>query len=116
MALSTDPTYNGSDGGLIDLPTARQWAQNYRTTHPKELQSHYFGRNLVDQILAQPGCTGIRVYYATNDEQERQLLVVGVNDLGASQLPTSPVVVPGEFAILDFSFPCPPKCPTGSEL
>lgn len=111
-----NPTFNGSDGGRIDLATARQWAQNHRTANPTALRSHYFGRDVLDQILAQPGCTGIRVYYTLNDKQEKQLLIAGVDSKGNTQLPASPAITPGENSIMDFSFPCPPVCPPGSDL
>ncbi len=114
--MATTPSYNGSDGGRIDLPTARQWAQNHRTTNPSGLRSHYFGRDILDQILRQPGCTGVRVYYALNDKQEKVLLIVGTDAKGNPQLPASPGTAPGDNAILDFSWPCPPFCPPGTDL
>jgi len=111
-----NPTYNGSDGGRIDLVKAREWAQNHRNTNPAALRSHYFGREILDQILQQRGCTGIRLFYALDDKQARQLLIAGVDAQGNTQLPASPGITPGDFSILDFSFPCPPVCPPGSDL
>jgi hypothetical protein len=113
---STSPRYDGSDSERIDLSTARQWAESYRKANPGQVRSHYFGRNVLDQILAQPGCTGVRVYYALNANNEKELLVVGVDNQGNSMLPASPVIVPGDFAIMDYSFPCPPFCPPGADL
>lgn len=116
MASTTSPRYDGTDGGRIDLTTARQWAQNYRTANPDQIRSHYFGRDVLDQILAQPGCIGIRAYYALTDKKEKELLIVGVDSNGNSMLPASPVIMPGENSIMDASFPCPPFCPPGTDL
>ncbi len=118
MAQPTNPTYNGSDGGRIDLTTARQWVKNFRDANqsPSEIVSHYYGRNTLDQILSQPGCTGIRVFYGINDSQEKELLVVGVDNKGNNMLPASPVVVPGDNSVMDNSYPCPPFCPPGETL
>lgn len=116
MASTTNPLYDGTDGGRIDLSIARVWAQNYRNANPNGVRSHYFGRDVLDQILAQPGCKGIRITHALNDKQERQLLIVGVDAQGNSMLPVSATIMPGENSILDFSFPCPPFCPPGSDL
>ncbi len=108
-----NPTFNGSDGGRIDLSTARTWAKNFRDANPGPMvvKSHYYGRDTLDQILAQPGCTGIRVYYAINDNRERDLLVVGVDNKGNNMLPASAGLAPGDMSIMDNSYPCPPICP-----
>ncbi len=116
MAAPSQPNYDGSDGGRIDLTTARQWAQNYRSAYPNDIRSYSFGRDILDQILSQPGCTGIRVYMAVTPQNERTLLIAGVNSKGETMLPSSPTVVPGENSILEFSFPCPPYCPPGADL
>ncbi len=118
MAQPTNPTYNGSDGGRIDLTTARQWVKNFRDANPAagEVRSHYFGSDILNQILAQPGCTGIRVYYAIDNNKEKQLLIIGVDNNGANMLPASSGLVPGDISIMDNSFPCPPFCPPGGDL
>lgn len=116
MATATPPKYDGSDGGRIDLTTARQWAQNYRNANPNDIRSHYFGRDVLDQILAQPGCVGIRAYYALNDKNEKEILVLGVDRVGNSMLPANPAITPGDNSIMDVSFPCPPFCPPGTDL
>lgn len=114
--MASTPKYNGSDGDRIDLVTARKWAQNYRNADPTGIRSHYFGRDVLDQILMQPGCTGIRVYYALDDNNERKLLIAGVDNKGNSLLPAYPVITPGDFSILEFSLPCPPFCPPANDL
>lgn len=110
--MASSPTYDGSDGGRIDLATARQWAQNFRNANPKpdEIRSHYYGRNTLDDILAQQDCTGIRVYYAINAAGSKELMVVGVDSKGNSMLPKSAGTAPGDNAIMDNSYPCPPIC------
>lgn len=116
MASTTPPRYDGSDGGRLDLTMARQWAQNFRNANPNDVRSHYFGRDILDKILAQPGCIGIRAYYALTDNKEKELLIVGVDQQGNSMLPSSAVIQPGENSIMDVSFPCPPFCPPGTDL
>jgi hypothetical protein len=53
-------------GSRIDLTTATKWTRNYRQRHPGETISHLFGRDVIDRILAQPDCMGIRIYYANS--------------------------------------------------
>lgn len=118
MAQPTNPRYDGADGGRIDLNTAKQWAKNFRDSQskPDEVRSHYFGRDVIDQILQQLGCSGIRIYYVRNDKNEKELLILGVDSSGSNMLPPLSVAGPGDNSIADMSFPCPPVCPQGSDL
>lgn len=111
--MASSPTYNGSDGGRIDLTTAKKWAKNFRDANPssQEIISHYYGRDTLDQILAQTGCKGIRVYYGINENRQKELLVVGVDNKGNNMLPASSTLAPGDNSIMDNSWPCPPICP-----
>jgi hypothetical protein len=99
---TTNPRYDGSDSGPIDLATAQLWTQNFQNASaPGEVRSHYFGRNIIDQVLAQPGCKGIRIYYALNDQGAKELVIAGVNGTGGTL----------KFVLADASYPCPPICP-----
>jgi len=108
------PKYDGTDGGPIDLTTARQWVKNFRATiPPAEVRSHYFGRDIVDTILAQPGCTGLRIYYAINDKKEKEIIISGADDTGEDMLPGEGAEGSGGNTLADASYPCPSVCPTG---
>ncbi len=109
---NTAPLYDGSDAGPIDLNLATSWVANFQgSVGPDEIQSRYFGRDVIDQILAQEGCTGLRIYYAINDGGEKVLIISGVDITGGNMLPTSPTLVAGENTLADASYPCPPYCP-----
>lgn len=54
-------------GGSIDLKTAVDWTTNYRLANPGETISQLFGRNIIDKILSQKECLGIRMYYANSN-------------------------------------------------
>ncbi len=114
-----NPKYDGSDSGPIDLSTARKWVQNFKTAHPdpKEIRSHYFGRWIIDKILRQPGCTGLRIYYALNDEGAKELIISGVDGQGGTMNPQS-LTLSGDDpnTLADASFPCPPICNPSGEL
>lgn len=60
-----------------------------------------FRRETLDQLLAQPGCTGIRVYPAQHDDVKPTLVVVGVDALG-NDLATG--------LLMQWPFECPPYC------
>jgi len=104
---------NGTVGEPISLATAKQWAANYRKSNPGETLGHFFGFEIIQQILNQENCVGIRIYYAINDAGEKQLLLVGVDATGENLLPLEGAKIADDGDIIaDASFPCPNTCPT----
>jgi hypothetical protein len=55
---------DGTEGNPIDLKIAAAWTKHYRIMNPNETISHFFGNEILQQILNQPDCLGIRIYYA----------------------------------------------------
>lgn len=97
----------GKEGGPIERADARRWTANYRASGTGKTNSHLFGAETVKQLLEQPGCVGLRLYYALNDEGQQQMLLVAT-DAEGSDLPESDV--------LDKSMICPPDCMAGGDL
>ncbi len=99
--------FTGNEGEELPLSTAAQWTANYRIENPNGVKAHFFGHVIIERILAQPGCVGIRCYYALDENGKQQLIIVGVdsneNDLY-------------EGVIAERSFACPPFCPINSPL
>lgn len=91
----------GNEGGAISKQTAEAWINNFRSkAQPKEVTAHLFGREIIEQVLAQPGCVGIRIYYALDNNGAKQLIIYGVDKDGNGI----------ENVIADQSIPCPPFC------
>lgn len=55
---------DGTEGDPIDSNIAAAWTANYRIMNPNETISYFFGNQILQQILSQPDCLGIRIYYA----------------------------------------------------
>jgi hypothetical protein len=92
----------------ISLEAAAAQTRRYReSAGPNVTKGGAFRREAFEEILKQPGCTGIRFYYGVNDKGEPGLVLVGVgtddNDM-----------VNG--ALMDIIFPCPPLCGDGNSL
>jgi hypothetical protein len=72
-----------------------------------EPQAHFFGMNIIKQILAQTGVVGFRVYYGIDENGGKQLIIVGTdadeNDLY-------------EGIIAERSVWCPPSCGNANPL
>ena len=63
--------------------------------------TQYFGKDIVEKIMKQPGCVGVRMYYAKHANGKSGFVIVGVDKYGKDMVPT---VLAGP-AIL-----CPPWC------
>ncbi|MBS1526962.1 MAG: hypothetical protein JST19_15005 [Bacteroidetes bacterium] len=57
----------GREGAEIDVKIAAEWTKNYRDRHPGQTISQFFGIELLQNLLQQPGCMGIRIYYANSE-------------------------------------------------
>jgi hypothetical protein len=71
-----------SIGESIDHDLAKEMVQSYQTTYPEAFTAVVVGRNIINQILAQPGCSGIRFVDAINEEGQKTLVCVGVDAAG----------------------------------
>ena len=109
---------DGSEGGWISRANARQGINTYKAsaayTANQGFLAHYFGRDFIDDLLAQSGCVGLRVWYGIGPDASLndvpQLYIVGVDSNGDDILPlNNPLVA-------DFTRPCPPMCPNISSL
>lgn len=121
----------GREGGPIDLKTAAEWTKNYRQRNPDETISHFFGRNVLKEILDKPECMGIRIYYANSEKLGIfQLILISISNFfrkrvintdGVKHLVFFGVSPDGSDRLLegrDMSPPCPgPGCPpTGNDV
>ncbi len=99
-------------GDPISLETAKTWTANYRSKNPDAIKAHFFGSEIIDKILTQSGCVGIRMYYAIDDNGGKQIVLVGVDSNGNNMEPaTLELNLDDPNTIADISFPCPSFCP-----
>jgi hypothetical protein len=71
-----------SIGEAIDHDLARKFVQSYQETYPESFTNNIIGRNIIEQILSQPGCVGIRFVDAINEEGQKTLVYIGVDSAG----------------------------------
>jgi hypothetical protein len=104
-AMAQNP---GTTNHIITLRQATQLIQNFKKnpTAPST-QGGYFGRNIFETILAQPGCIGIRYYYAADSTGSPTIVLVGVDSSGNDM---------EEATLGEFIFPCPPYCGSQDQL
>ena len=71
-----------SIGEEIGLELGTQFIKDFQIANPADVQYYVIGRNIIDEILAQPGCVGIRFSNAYNEIGEKTLVYVGLDDQG----------------------------------
>mgnify|MGYP006899135865 CR=1 FL=1 len=71
--------FNGTEGASIDPNTAGDWTRNFRDSSASGNNARFFGRDILEQLLAEDGAVGIRFYYGLDDNNERQLLAVAAD-------------------------------------
>lgn len=90
-------------GHRISLKEAVEQTKRYRDSMQR---GGLFLRKELDELLAQPGCSGMRFYFGRKEAADT-LILVGVDKEGND-------LVNG--VLLDIHFPCPPVCGNGSLL
>lgn len=99
--------FDGTEGGAISLPDAAALTKEYRANNPGARIGHFFGRDIIEEILNQEGCVGIRIYYGVDsDTGKRELVIVGANEEEDDMLDL----------IADFSKSCPTNCSSSNDL
>lgn len=98
--------FDGTEGAAIELDTAVEWTARYRATGGA-IRAHFFGRDILEEILAQEDCMGIRMYYGLDKDGVSQLILVGANADEEDLY---------EGVIADRTHLCPPACDLQSPL
>ena len=104
-------TFTGDEGDFITLSEGAALTSNYRNSASAgATKGHYIGKSKLNQLLAQAGCVGIRVYYGQSTTGSKELVIVGVDANQNDILPTSGAL------ILDKTVPCPSGCSSNNGL
>jgi hypothetical protein len=80
--LTLDHATIATVGEEIGLQLGNEMVNNYQMSNPNDTFSYEIGRNIIDQILTQPGCAGIKFYNAYNEKGQKTLVYVGLDNLG----------------------------------
>jgi len=92
----------------ITLTEAAAMTKKFRDDNPVgTVIAHLFSREIIDEILAQPGCEGIRIYMAKDDSNVQTLVVTGV-DVNKNDLYNG--------TLAEFTEKCPLNCPVNNPL
>jgi hypothetical protein len=78
-------------GQEIGLELGNQMILNRLQKSPNDTYAFVVGRNIIDEILAQPGCVGLKFFEAYNEEGAKTLVYTGLDESGKSILEISVV-------------------------
>jgi hypothetical protein len=82
-------------GEEIGYELGAQMVKDYQVANPSDVHFYTIGRNIIDQILAQPGCVGIKFYNAYNETGEKTLVYIGLDSNGKTILQQSHITNDG---------------------
>jgi hypothetical protein len=98
---SPQKDFPGAEKHEITKAEAEKYIQNnQKNPQIPKIRGGYFQRAILDKILAQPECDGIRYYYAQTEDSSSTLVLVGITSSGANI----------KVAYADKAYPCPPWC------
>lgn len=83
-------------GENIGLAEGIQLVNAFAAANPDATKGYYIGRNIIDQILSQPGCVGINFRKCLTETNEEHLVYTGVDADGKDILEFSVVTVTGD--------------------
>ncbi|SFF09822.1 hypothetical protein SAMN05518672_11634 [Chitinophaga sp. CF118] len=66
-------------GEHVGIELGTKLVKDYFDAYPEQAYGHVIGRAIIDKILAQPGCEGIIIYPALNEDGRRTLVYAGVD-------------------------------------
>lgn len=106
--------FTGEEDHSITLAAAEQMMTVFQKDNPYKTYAWYFSRKAIEQLLAQEGCVGIRIYGGLKQDGQFSPVLFGVAPEGkdlvggglSKAIFDSTGVGPMEVAI-----PCPPYCP-----
>lgn len=101
-------TVTGNENHGITLAEASAMTKRYRdSVSATATIAHLFGEGAIQSILDQEGCKGIRIYYGLNEENEKQLIITGV-DANGNDLYNG--------ILAERSYTCPSVCSSANPL
>lgn len=98
--------FDGTEGKEITLSEGAALTATYRDINPNETKGHFIGKDLLNRMLGQTDCMGIRIYHGIDSNGDRQLVIVGADSNEDDILGI----------VADQLVGCPQKCGTANDL
>ena len=99
-------TFTGTEGALITLAVGKDLTGRFRGNFPTQPKGRFFGKDILNTVLAQAGAKGIRFYFGQDADGTLNLVMCGATSDTNDMLNK----------IADLSVPCPSVCSTPNDL
>ena len=86
---------NGFRGKPADVNVVAMWATDYRNSYSNETHPHFFGSEILQLLLQQPGCTSKRVCYGLHSKMP-QPVAAPANSVEIDELSSTFIVGDGK--------------------
>jgi hypothetical protein len=118
--IEQNRSFTAKVGEDIGYELGAKMVKRWNAENPDDVLASFTGREIIESILAQPGCTGIRMFNAINDLGVKQLVLVGADVNGNNILSYTTVGDNGEIIknkgiVADRCTICPPSCGSDGE-
>jgi hypothetical protein len=90
-----------SIGEQISHELAAKMVKDHHDKYSEESKSYIVGKTIIDQILAQPSCVGVRFFDAINEAGVKTLVYVGIDSNGKNLLEITTVNDHGKLAVTE---------------
>lgn len=80
QTTTTTERHLTSIGEEISHELGAKMVKDFQDANPEESVGNYIGRDILERILAQPGCQGISFFNAINEMGKKTLVYVGVDE------------------------------------
>jgi hypothetical protein len=107
-------SFNRKEGKPIPLGQAVKWVKTYQKKNPKLPKGYFFGKEVIEQLLKESGCMGIRIYMGEDDNGVLHPVLVGARADQSNILPKNLAATEstgGAPQVINDSKQCPPECP-----
>lgn len=81
MELTTKKDY-AAIGEEITHEMGNGMIKAYETAHPDGPTGFMIGRNIIEKMLAQPGCVGLHFRHALNEQGKKTFVYIGIDANG----------------------------------
>ena len=98
--------FNGTEGEEITLDEGAAMTAAYRLANPDRIIAGFYGRDILEELLAVPGAKGIRIYYGLDSDGNNETVLVAADADGNDILSL----------VVDRNKPCPKWCSSANPL
>lgn len=98
---TTAPVFSSAVGENVGAEAGAKMVKAFYDAHPEQAYGHLIGRNILEQLLAQPGCEGLSIHPGYNEAGVRQLVFTAVDADGQQILQYAMIRGNGQMEIVD---------------